>query len=137
MEDVREYLHLYLGQKFVMKITNTLSFDKYTAPMTFEVTALRAAYDKGDNHIDPILVLRRLDSMTEEEARECYNMVERKYPGRGFIANPKCSITDYTFHADWSIFQWSIAFPYLLSKGFWLFDNSAFDKGLIIDKDKM
>lgn len=118
MEDVREVLHLYLGQQFVMKITNPMSFDEYTAPMTFEVTALRAAYDKGDNHIDPILVLRRLDSMTEEELNYAPEFTAMQIPVNAGLFTP-------------------LEIVWLLSKGFWLFGDSAFDKGLIIDSNTL
>jgi len=65
------------------------------------------------------LVLKKLSDMTEEEAWDIWGKVPR-HRDHG-VTNPKCAITDATFHANWSIHDWVIAFPILLSKGFDLF----------------
>lgn len=63
---IEDYLHLYLGCEFVLKIKDT---DNYSAPMTFGVDALAAASfpQNSDFRITPILILRPLVSLTLEE----------------------------------------------------------------------
>lgn len=67
MKEPNDYLHFYLGQQFVLKINDT---DSYSAPMYLDADALNAAYSNNSaDKIYPILLLRTLSDMTEEEWR--------------------------------------------------------------------
>lgn len=61
---IEDYLHLYLGCEFVLKIKGT---EQFSGKMEFNIHALFAALD-SKNTINPILLLRPLSDMTEEEA---------------------------------------------------------------------
>lgn len=62
MKKIEDYLHLYLGCQFCLRIPDgTLS-----GPMNFNVTALAASYSIKDN-IQPLLLLRKLDYISSEE----------------------------------------------------------------------
>ncbi len=71
-----QILAMYLGARFVLRIKGTESL---SAPMYFGVDALAASLSTDALvKIDPIMILRRLSDMTEEEAREWLKM---KYNG--------------------------------------------------------
>lgn len=108
-------------------------------------------------------ILRKLSSITEEEAIDIYTLERdnalhhptddhdvRKTPN-GFIV-VRLDLIDVHIHIGyeaqiWKTIQpigkkpffeqvnnWPAIFHYLLSKGFWLWHPEAFDKGLIIEK---
>ena len=59
MKELKDYLHLYLGCQFVMKINGT---ERLTAQMNFGADALNASLDSKEP-ITPILILRPLSNM--------------------------------------------------------------------------
>jgi len=74
--------------------------------------------------------LRKLSSMTKEEARECWHLCGGSYG----VTNPKMALIDRTFKAEFWQQQWATAFHYLISRGFWLWDETCFERGLILEK---
>jgi len=109
---IEDYLHLYLGCRFVLKLKQPSKW-KYSADIYFGVDAYKAFLAKSDDHIDPILLLRRLDSMTEEEHQRYHDL----------------GIDTGTCFEDMKID--AIRTKYLLSKHFDLF--GLIDSGLAID----
>ena len=82
MKDIKDYLHLYLGQQCLIKLV----FEEgYSSPVTLSIDCLRAAlFDEGNqDHIDVMLLLRPLLSMTDEERVQRGREVTRY--GRAFI----------------------------------------------------
>jgi len=70
MKDIKDYLHLYLGCKFVLRIRET---NEISGEMNFTVDALAAALtNKKEDTIVPLLLLRPLSDMTEEECTDVY-----------------------------------------------------------------
>lgn len=140
-KDSKDYLHYYVGCKFIMKITGS---DKFTAEMRFGYEALCATFSgKRDELIEPILLLRPLSDMTEDEAIEVARVSE--WPPH--FRNPKVERNKYndlivtwdgmteggeTVNATGDMFYCAEQFTYLLSKHFDLFglieDNLAIDK---------
>jgi hypothetical protein len=123
--NIKEVLHLYLGCKFVMRIRDT---DTLTSPIHFSVDALKATYATNQDKITPILLLRRLSSMSEEEAREIWDSTMER---TGY----KYNHVDRLLASCNRIEVIAPVIPELLKRGFWLFSPDAFDKGLIIDRD--
>lgn len=92
-------------------------------------------FDSGERKwVDPTeckLILRRLDSMTEAEAIE-FTIADDTYfypDDEERVKTAKNIIKGGEFNPA--------AFLYLLSRGFWLFGEEAFEEGLVIDKDKI
>jgi hypothetical protein len=72
MTKSKDVAHLYLGCDFVLKYKDGSGL---SAPMHFTVDALAAAHSIRDK-IDPILLLRPLSSMTDDEAIELVKLNE-------------------------------------------------------------
>lgn len=69
MTELKDYLHLYLGCQFVVKINNT---DMLSAPMVLDEAALFSA-SRSESYFDfikPIPILRPLSDMTDNEIDE-------------------------------------------------------------------
>ena len=139
MEDVIEYLPLYIGRQ---KVKVTFTSDAYRSfggwfvgdEIALTPIVLKLVYE---GNLKVSLILRRLNSIQGIEALELYNYL---YPKSSIIDDTyKIKIItdqlgDGIYHQGYcSIHDYSMWFIWLLSKGFWLFDNSAFDNGLIID----
>lgn len=115
MKDIKEIIHLYIGQEVwetfnnrKAKLVGVIQGDKMPVKCLW--------HDKADwafDYDEVKLILRRLSSMTNSEKLEVC------------IINPK--LDDNQIAAARTV--------YLLSKGFWIFDESAFDQGIIIDRD--
>lgn len=100
-KNIKDHLHLYLGCQFVMKIDNPNSehHRQLTAPMYFGSDVLHAALCKGDYKIDPILILRPLSSMTEEECDQFgIHYTEGKY-------NRQCFEADATYGGTFRVYS--------------------------------
>lgn len=71
--ELKDVLHFYLGQQFVLRINNVLSPDngKLSGQMYFGIEAYTVSTNPKDprDKIEPLLVLRKLSSMTEEEKK--------------------------------------------------------------------
>lgn len=117
-KEIKDYLHFYIGCKYRLQ---------YLANDRILNGRLYQSYISNNAPVQ--LLLRPLQSMTEGEAWEIWRKVPRQRDHG--VTNPKCAIIDRTFHADWSIHDWAIAFPILLSKGFDLFN--LIQEGLAID----
>lgn len=172
MEDVREYLHLYLGCDF--RIESHWLYQNLVGNIRHNLTyANLIDNQRGQVVIKPIL--RRLDSMTEEECRHLawFNLDSEKHldadsrvttdeidmhivHGDGGLmvdadaaivmdVSCRCFEGQVCVRTNGDIELWNDAgeklpierqaenVRWLLSKGFWLFGDEAFDKGLIID----
>jgi hypothetical protein len=69
-KELKDYLPFYLGCQFVMKIKDT---EQLTGKMYFGKDALYAALTKDESvNIKPILLLRKLDSITDDEKKEIF-----------------------------------------------------------------
>lgn len=115
MEDISEYLHLYLGCEC-----------KGEGLMIYKLSGITKDC-KGNNRyflLDSMVntcvdvefkpILRRIDSMTKEE-KIIYKV--RPIP------------------SNMTLYQWAGAQSFnLIKAGFWLFGDEAFEKGLIIEK---
>lgn len=137
IKELSEVIHLYLGCECMVKY----KFDrekksKIIAPLLHELLS-EAEYCRP--------IVRRLSSMTEDIARELLKdettlqikSIDIKganaggFYGGGFVWFDDNNVSH--------VFLWNKLTPdqfvYLLSKGFWLFSNDAFEQGLIIDAD--
>ena len=72
MKELKDYLHLYLGCQFVMKINGP---ERLTAQMNFGADALNASLDSKEP-ITPILILRPLSDMTQDEADVIWGILD-------------------------------------------------------------
>lgn len=156
MEDVKEYLHLYKGCEIKIEYDE----DHYAIGVIAGYTESEAEPGKfiviteafTEHYAEDVkLIVRRLDSMTEEEAKEFFNLHKtaivyniKPYKINGVTVEYKWIHDDptvrtedgYCYSEVGASIEGSFTFDkmqWLLSKGFWLFDPSAFDKGLIID----
>ncbi len=134
-QSIAPYLHLYLGQQAYWSIEGA----KSTYHKVIDYDMLQDA-----DYITPIL--KRLSDMTEEDAKEYFELpttaeiidVDRRESSVWFsYRDPKFAIEDGYFHSSVGISEndrlTSDQFIFLLKKGYWLFGDEAFDKGLIID----
>lgn len=71
-------------------------------------------------------ILYSLSDLTEEHAKEFQNITNCEKEDLDIFKGG-------TFHLS-TINDWAFGVQYLLSKGYWLFGDEAFDKGDIIDK---
>lgn len=129
---ISNVLHLYLGcdveldyfeKKYIGKL---LYFTEHTWNIAIPGNAAIVAYNNNKHSITPIL--KRLSDMTEEDARYFFTDVTGNYA----VTNPK-HLFQYNRWDHFNTSQAALAVTRLLSKGYWLFDDSAFDQGLIID----
>lgn len=140
METIREYIHYYIGQKFRYNYVDSKAFCVWMDITPYRLSKL------DDASIDTIqIALKRLKDLTEEEAEQ---LLRLQWPGYkdGEIKNIEVT-SDHGVRGLWwsNVYQdWhklitlfsninSAQFHFLLSRGYWLWDESAFDKGLIID----
>lgn len=164
MEDVREYLHLYLGCEVIV---TTNQYGLQGPPNQFKgilrgytldqwkqqefAPALQVYISDTTYYFYKIeqvkLILRRLGSMTEEEKIELHTYTYPNGIGKYRLKEDKINLIDYALDIEMkdsssksekimsfiTIYQIALMNKWLLSKGFWLFGNEAFDKGLIID----
>lgn len=140
MDSIVEYLKYYVGRQA------TLYQPQYCRTINVKVN--------GRNLNDGLLkpIVRRLSSMNDEEAKELCLFL---HPRKTIDDIEVWSVTEEKLHYsdgskwygygveelnDLYIIFGELSpeqFHYLLSKGFWLWDNSAFDKGLIIDSETL
>ena len=134
MKELKDYLHLYLGCQFVMKINGT---ERLTAQMNFGADALNASLDSKEP-ITPILILRPLSDMTQDEADVIWGILDwnERITGVARITDIIREFdvieedNDTTSNAHWGYLCKIL--PYLLKYGFDLF--GLIDAGLAIDK---
>lgn len=154
--------HLYVGQKIEEEFTTrTDNKEKRIGILTGMDTTVgdglcqatfRGGWRSGIRLNRVKLILRRLDSMNNDELKEVLiknfdpssmDIVEQVITKAAFVKNVKSNqpalvyIENSTgkkamYYFDINALS-SNQFLYLLSKGFWLFDDQAFDEGLIID----
>lgn len=72
MKEIKDYLHLYLGCRFVLAINGDRS--NLSGKMNFGIDALLAATFSSKDSMSPILILRPLSSMTDEEFKSIYKI---------------------------------------------------------------
>ena len=134
MKELKDYLHLYLGCQFVMKINGP---ERLTAQMNFGADALNASLDSKEP-ITPILILRPLSDMTQDEADVIWGILDwnERITGVARITDIIREFdvieedNDTTSNAHWGYLCKIL--PYLLKYGFDLF--GLIDAGLAIDK---
>lgn len=124
-KDIKEYLHYYLGQQFMMTKPAYHAVHEFglSSDTPFAMSGKFADYFHGDAvsaEVKPIL--RKLENMTEEEA------INGGWSSLGHFKH-YCQGNNGAFHPE--------DFHYLLSRGFWLFGDDWFDEGLIIDKETL
>jgi hypothetical protein len=121
MKDIKEVLHLYLYCQCQLQGDDHVK--------TFTLTTYNLNYYRAwISEIKPIL--KRLSDMSEEDADECYYDVMN---GQRAVTNTIYAITNSSFFPSTNIFQMAAGVKFLISKGYWLFGDEAFDQGLIID----
>ena len=138
--DIKPYLKYYLGCQY--KLTG------YPANVTFDLTSFTLNAHSKVSLSDVVPILKRLSDITEEDATAvCRLSPYCKYPNDieivdvakthiHFIDGQECSGDGWSETSDIHVCFVELnaeQFHYLISKGYWLFDPSAFDKGLIID----
>lgn len=131
MKQLKDYLHFYLGCKFLYKIDP----HEWSKPMELTTAQLELSHRlKDDPECHYKLLLRPLSSMTEEEAKE--------YAGLFFVDCDLSLVKFYNLGHCIAIRYYDAflhlpsqyepkQFQYLLSKGFDLF--GLIDEGLAID----
>lgn len=115
--ELSELIHLYLGCECL---------DASNVIYTLKPSHLPSNWQTCDHPHK--LILRPLSSMTDEEARIIWNL----YDGSPAITNPKCALTDHTFHANFTPKEWFSITQHLFKLGFDLFD--LIPSGQAIDK---
>lgn len=141
MDSIKEFLKYYIGCE-VHSDQGTMTYRLWHISNDYRQILFK---DKHGNEMwlppgkwKPCL--RKLSSITEEEAIELARLVAvsdefinvkaiRMADG-DLIVQWKYDSYNATGEKVWSAEQ----FHYLLSRGFWLFGDEAFDKGLIIEK---
>ncbi len=110
MTDIREVLHLYLGCECLYGIKAPIPGKKFI----LTVGTLFWAIDRIEQFTP---ILSRLSDMTEEDAKQSRELFDRLNEAGKLNGEIEAERT-----------VWA------LSKGYWLFGDEAFDKGLIIDR---
>lgn len=121
---IEDVLHLYLGQRvaedYTGKSPNGILFGVQGDTVKVKTNTVWT-FSKDEVK----LILRRLSDMSEDEWIEL---------GKIHVKNGgKIKITMGHGPAHPGIKYYPDVFLYLLSKGFWLWEDNAFDDGLIID----
>lgn len=148
--EMKEYLKYYIGCEAVFDNRKWL-IDFYDVRQN--IVRLRRTDDGYPkyNEVWPNemkIVLRRLSSITEEEVQEIAKMEglvnanAEKYKAWWQLQDDSYTIRicfwgEIELMKDGRICRLGKQFPithYLLSRGFWLFGDEAFEKGLIIEK---
>lgn len=139
-DQVKDYLKYYIGQKCQL-------IEEGEEAKKFTLTAYNFNYYREWHHlIKP--ELRRLSSITEEEVQQIakmeglVNVNAEKYKAWWQLQDDSYTIRicfwgEIELMKDGRICRLGKQFPithYLLSRGFWLFGDEAFEKGLIIEK---
>ena len=150
MTQLKDVIHFYLGQdlRIYDKATEKWSGWKKLTPKVLDYV-LQSEISGYLVNFEMQLSLRRLDSMTEEEAIEVTKPVVvygdlpnvRKYetwknPFGKIVVSWGNGLREKYVPQDETSFTVG-QFTYLLSRGFWLFGDEAFEQGLIIDKNKI
>lgn len=123
-KQLSDYLHLYLGCKIIMLNKATGEWSKIKK-LTSNVLNQILMNDGGVN-FSYQLILRSLDSMTEDECKECGNMIY------DFSDDPELN------NHQWKDFEgglWPEQYHWLLSKHFDLF--GLIKSGLAIDEKEL
>lgn len=109
--DIKPFLHYYIGQPCQVKRYGPAKI------MCVYEDGAKVVFRDGKvlsfGHTDIIPKLRRIGSLSSEENKQLGKVMLNMYTGE----------THYS----------PAQFHYLLSLGIWLWDESAFDNGLIID----
>lgn len=128
MKDIKSVLHLYLGCK--------VQWESGKSIMTGKLISVNQYYSECQAYIDTHKIgfnfatiklsgikpiLSRLSDITLEDAKEIN------------IEMGQILLAQFPKEAGLKFFT-ATQFMQLLSKGYWLFDESAFDSGVIIDK---
>ena len=140
MKELKDYLHLYLGCQFVVKINNT---DMLSAPMVLDEAALFSA-SRSESYFDfikPIPILRPLSDMTQDEADVIWGILDwnERITGVARITDIIREFdvieedNDTTSNAHWGYL--CKIFPYLLKYGFDLF--GLHEAGLCLYKEDL
>lgn len=149
-EQVKDYLKYYLGCECMITKPSYHSVHEFglSQRRPFILTGRFADYFHHHSttaEIKPIL--RRLSSITEEEIKELidYEKMSKMYLNLKFRKH-KMGIEvefdidtgeDGVHHQAFQISFYELTpsyFHFLIGKGFWLWSNEAFEKGLIIEK---
>lgn len=135
IKELSEVMHLYLGcEVYDSQLNEYGILSGVSANGHHQITGSGhgTTYTQSPEFIK--LRLRRLSSMTEEEARKLIEL--RGYPEVTNIQFQNGGVTfdhpGFNTYINFEGFNPG-QFSYLLSKGFWLFGDDAFEKGLIID----
>jgi len=107
MIDIKQYLHYYMGCEFWT--------DNSQGQINSET--LRFIYAMIDSGKKVQLIVRRLDNLTDKENKEL----------------GKAALNVFTGNISYNAEQ----FHYLLSRGFWLFGDEAFEQGVVIDAETL
>lgn len=149
MKDIKEIIHLYIGQEVWETFNNRKA--KLVGVIQGDNMPVKCLWHDKSNwefYYDEVkLILRRLSSMDEHNKEELFDHiwpvglwgiawagkmevvehilgVSEVFSDLGERVQQFMSIQDHAEMVDW-----------LRSKGFWVGDNSAFDQGIIIDRD--
>jgi hypothetical protein len=135
MKNIKDYLHLYMGcEAQIQSAQNGVVINNPITGMTIHYAST------GQTIVKPIL--RKLSSMTEEEARDMIKFIRGVAQIDQLIISNICDIhIEWHFYDVRHIARWikfdelnPSQFQYLLSKGFDLF--GLIEEGLAIDKNK-
>lgn len=138
MENIKEYLKNYIGQDFEFALLDgrkVISKCSHLDLFNLEIGEI----------MDCKPILKKLSDMTKEDAEAIIRM---KWP-KSYLSSPIKEIKISSFamegliyselYSDWHqvvVLYESLnpaQFHYLLSKGYWLWDEKAFTSGLILD----
>lgn len=144
MEDIKDYLHLYLQSEATFSKEFIDDGGSWTVPVKITPHRYRMAMD--DASVSCIkLYLRPLSDMTEEEGNQfLHNHEFVSYAWTNCVSTSRhCVRYDFTYHSSNRVRQGSLRFDelepkdftWLLSKGFDLF--GLIEAGLAIDKTKV
>lgn len=146
-KDISQYLHYYLGQDCEITAPDRIPYEGMEKINLYWIERV----GRHGGKIKP--VLRKLESMTEEEVRWYFDSIKRpddELDNFEWVTEQNGQPVDHPHWIMWCKDQtWARhgyvlggseeryepkQLHYLLSRGFWLFGNDWFDEGYIIDK---
>lgn len=147
MNDIKSVLHLYLGcdaqvtasEYYGSGIGKIVSIDieGCVCVVSANTPNDRTKYCVEADLSDVKPILSRLSDMTEEDAVESAGILGgASHLSRESQIFQIKELFQNIHHGQTNVpgYRWMQLTVYLLSKGYWLFDESAFDSGIILDK---